>query len=128
MDLFVYGTLTDPERVDALLDSWAFRGAARVEGLHVATGAYPTLLPGGEATGRLLWTDAVGTLDRYEGVADGLYVRVPVPRADGGDVRTYVGDPAALGVDGDWPGTGPLSERVRRYCDRDAVAIRPIDS
>jgi len=125
-DLFVYGTLTDRARVDALLDSYAFRGPARVEGLHVATtGQYPTLLPGGEATGRLLATDEVGRLDRYEGVDRGLYVRVPLPRAGGETVGTYVGDPAALGIDGDWPGEGSLADRVRAYCDRAGVVVRP---
>ncbi|MFB6303480.1 MAG: gamma-glutamylcyclotransferase [Haloferacaceae archaeon] len=127
MDLFVYGTLTDRERVDALLDSYAFLGSARVEGLHVATGRYPTLLPGGTATGRLLSTDEVGTLDRYEGVPTGLYVRVPLPRAGGGTVETYVGDPAALGVDGDWPGGGSLADRVRAYCAGAGVVVRPTD-
>lgn len=130
----MYGTLTDPATVDSLLDSYAFLGGARVDGLHVADGTYPTLLPGGDAAGRLLRTDEVATLDRYEGVGEGLYVRVDLPHADGGAVGTYVGDPVALGVDGvatgsdgAWPGDGPLAERVRAYVDRAGVAVRPMD-
>jgi gamma-glutamylcyclotransferase (GGCT)/AIG2-like uncharacterized protein YtfP len=127
MDLFVYGTLTERPRVDALLDAYAFLGPARVEGLRIVAGAYPTLVPGDGAAGRLLRTDEVETLDRYEGADDGYYVRVPLPRADGGSVQTYVGDPDALGVPDDWPGTGPLADRVRAYCDSAGVVVRPTD-
>ncbi|MFB6280516.1 MAG: gamma-glutamylcyclotransferase [Haloferacaceae archaeon] len=123
MDLFVYGTLTDRGRVEAHVDSYEFLGPGRVEGLHVERGRYPTLLPGGTATGRLLRTDEVGRLDRYEGVDEGLYVRVPLPRAGGGTAWTYVGDPAALGIGAEWPGTGPLADRVRSYCE-DGVVVR----
>ncbi len=53
MDVFVYGTLTEPERVGELLESFAFVGPARLEGLRVVEGRYPTLaLPvadGGDA-------------------------------------------------------------------------------
>ncbi|MFB6304472.1 MAG: gamma-glutamylcyclotransferase [Haloferacaceae archaeon] len=140
MDVFVYGTLTDRATVDSLLDSYAFLGGARVDGLHVAAGTYPTLLPGGEAAGRLLRTEDVATLDRYEGVDEGLYVRVSLPRTDGGTVETYVGDPAALDVDADdaggptdadaggpWPGDGPLDARVRAYVDAAGVVVHPMD-
>ena len=49
MDVFVYGTLTEPERVGDLLDSFAFVGPARLEGLRVVEGRYPTLaLPVGD--------------------------------------------------------------------------------
>lgn len=126
-DLFVYGTLTDRTRVDALLDSYAFRGPVRVEGLRVAAGRYPTLLPGDAALGRLLRTAELDRLDRYEGVAEGLYVRVPLPRVGGGTVETYVGDPVALGVDGGWSGEGSLADRVRAYCDRAGVVVRPTE-
>lgn len=125
---FVYGTLTAPERVASLLDGeWAFVGAARVDGLHVARGDYPTLLPGGDADGRLLRVDDgdLTTLDRYEGVPAGRYVRVTLPRTDGRTVETYVGDPAALGLDGAWPGDGPLAERVRTYVADAGVAVEP---
>ncbi len=43
MDVFVYGTLTEPERAGELLDSFAFVGPARLEGLRVVEGRYPTL-------------------------------------------------------------------------------------
>ncbi|MFC7097772.1 gamma-glutamylcyclotransferase family protein [Halobaculum marinum] len=43
MDVFVYGTLTEPERVRELLDSFAFVGAATLVGLRVVEGRYPTL-------------------------------------------------------------------------------------
>jgi gamma-glutamylcyclotransferase (GGCT)/AIG2-like uncharacterized protein YtfP len=127
---FVYGTLTDPERVASLLECDAtFVGTARVDGLHVAHGAYPTLLPGGRVEGRLLSVDGSGlaTLDRYEGVDDGPYVRVTLPRSDGGTVETYVGDPASLGVDGNWPGDGPLADRVRALVADAGVVVERLD-
>lgn len=46
-DVFVYGTLTDRDRVDDLLESFCFVGDAVIEGLHVVEGDYPTLAPGG---------------------------------------------------------------------------------
>ncbi|MFB6160110.1 MAG: gamma-glutamylcyclotransferase [Haloferacaceae archaeon] len=125
---FVYGTLTDPDRVAALLDGgWTFVGPARVAGLHVVRGEYPTLAPGGEADGRLLRVDddALATLDRYEGVPDGRYVRVSLCRSDGDAVETYVGDPAALGVADGWPGRGPFAERVRAYLRDADVVVEP---
>ncbi|WP_049980640.1 gamma-glutamylcyclotransferase family protein [Halolamina rubra] len=142
MDVFVYGTLTEPERVGAVVDSFAFLGAAVLSGLHPVQGEYPTLAPGGETGGRLLRTDDVGALDAYEGVNEGLYVRVPVPidtaescdggRAGGLDATAavYVGDPGRLGVDDEvtWPGAGDdagFADRVRAYLrDRD-VCVRP---
>jgi len=37
-------------------------------------------------------------------------------------VATYVGHPEKLGVEAEWPGDGPFSERVRRYvADNDVV-------
>jgi gamma-glutamylcyclotransferase (GGCT)/AIG2-like uncharacterized protein YtfP len=97
--VFVYGTLTDPERVVEVLDEpreWSFVGDATLRGLHRADGRYPTLAPGGRVDGRLLETDAIGALDAYEGVDRGLYVRVPVPCVDyapvGGDSNGE-GDP-----------------------------------
>lgn len=111
MDVFVYGTLTDPGRVDALLDDWAFGPDAVLRGAHRVDGRYPTLAPGGETEGRVLRTPERDALDRYEGVDRGLYRRVSVPRRAGTGggvgsetaaddaVQVYVGDPVELAVD-----------------------------
>ncbi|WP_439027695.1 gamma-glutamylcyclotransferase family protein [Haloarchaeobius sp. DT45] len=120
MDCFVYGTLTDPGRVGELLDDWTFGPDVVLRGAHRVEGAYPTLAPGGETTGRILRTDEVAALDRYEGVDRGLYVRVSVPWGDDGGgessetVQVYVGDPSKLGVTAPvtWPGEGTFEERV----------------
>ncbi|WP_049947856.1 gamma-glutamylcyclotransferase family protein [Candidatus Halobonum tyrrellensis] len=147
MYAFVYGTLTEPERVRAVLDSFVFVGTATLEGLRVVEGEYPTLAPpagadagagwdrgGGESGGgppavggRLLRTEEVAALDAYEGVDDGLYVRVTLPYAGDADepdeVATYVGDPERLGADARWPGDGPFAERVRAYLDGASVRV-----
>jgi gamma-glutamylcyclotransferase (GGCT)/AIG2-like uncharacterized protein YtfP len=127
MDFFVYGTLTEPERVASVVDAFVFVGAAVLEGCHPVAGRYPTLAPGGETAGRLLRTEEVDALDAYEGVDEGLYVRVSAPRTDGGTAAVYVGDPDALGVEAsvDWPGSGTVAERVQRYFDTQSVTIRP---
>jgi gamma-glutamylcyclotransferase (GGCT)/AIG2-like uncharacterized protein YtfP len=126
VDLFVYGTLTNPDRVAGLVDSFSFLGAARVDGLRIVSGAYPTLAPGGSAAGRLLRVADVDPIDRYERVADGLYVRASLPRADGdAPVAVYVGDPDALCADVTWPGEGPLADRVARYVDAHDVVVAP---
>ncbi|MFC4406609.1 gamma-glutamylcyclotransferase family protein [Haloarchaeobius iranensis] len=75
MGVFVYGTLTDPDRVAAVLDDWSFVPDAVRRGAHRVDGRYPTLAPGGETAGRLLRTAATDALDRYEGVESGLYRR-----------------------------------------------------
>ncbi|WP_435145148.1 gamma-glutamylcyclotransferase family protein [Halobaculum sp. P14] len=186
MDVFVYGTLTAPDRVAELLDSFVFVGPATLRGLRVVDGEYPTLAPPTGATadddradvagggagrsgaegaradsvgvddavaGRLLRTDEVAALDRYERVDDGLYVRVSVPVVDGdrgpngdegggrpvgdsnevgdrnhggdeaGEAAVYVGDPDRLGAAASWPGAGPFEQRVRRYVDRADVRV-----
>ena len=127
MDIFVYGTLTEPERVASVVDAFVFVGAAVLEGCHPVAGRYPTLAPGGETAGRLLRTDDVDALDAYEGVDEGLYARVSVPRTDGGTAAVYVGDPDALDAEEaiDWPGSGPFAERVRRYFEAESVVVRP---
>jgi gamma-glutamylcyclotransferase (GGCT)/AIG2-like uncharacterized protein YtfP len=119
MDVFVYGTLTDPERVAEVVDSFVFVGGAVLEGCHPVSGRFPTLAPGGETAGRLLRTDEIDALDAYEAVDSGLYLRVSVPRTDGGSAAAYVGDPDALDCTEPvtWPGSGPFAERVRRYFD-----------
>lgn len=146
-DVFVYGTLTDPDRVASLLEEWSFGPDACLDGLRRAEGEYPTLLPGGSVEGRILRTNELPTLDRYEGVASGLYVRVNVPYADdsaaGDDADSsgarggaadsavvYVGDPARLGVgaDADWPGSGSFARRVRRFLAEKSVVVRPTEN
>ena len=124
--VFVYGTLTDRTQVEQLLGAaddtmaadcvWTFVGNATLDGLHRVDGRYPTLAPGGSVDGRLLAVDEAGLdrLDRYEGVDEGVYVRVAVPLADGsGMVWTYVGDPDRLGVDAEWGDTGALIDQVQ---------------
>lgn len=126
MDVFVYGTLTDPDRVAVVLgpDDFALLGPARLSGLHRVDGRYPTLAPGGYVDGRLLRTERIEALDRYEGVATGLYVRVSVP-GDEGRVAVYVGDPERLGVAEpiDWPEDGVFEEQVDRYVRENRVAV-----
>lgn len=126
MEVFVYGTLTDSDTAAAVLDDLAYRGEARLDGLHRVAGRYPTLLPGGTVDGRLLVTDDVDALDRYEGVDRGLYVRVTVPTATSGTVETYVGDPAKLDVENSWPGSGPFERRVRSYLTDRPVLVRKL--
>lgn len=125
---FVYGTLTDPVQVDRLLDDWSFGPDARVDGLHRAEGRYPTLAPGGSVSGRLLETDETATLDAYEGVDSGLYVRVELPRTDGGSASVYVGDAARLNADAEWPGEGSLRTRVERYLSENDVVVEDEES
>lgn len=124
MDVFVYGTLTDPERAATVLCEYEYRGRAVLDGLHRVEGEYPTLGPGGQTEGRILRTDEIDALDAYEGTDRELYVRVPVPFADrAGAAAVYVGDPDALGADAEWPGEGTVRERVERYVRDAAVAI-----
>ncbi len=116
MRLFVYGTLTDPDIAEEVVGDAAFAGRAVCRGLHRAKGICPTLAPGGSVEGRLLDTDRVATVDAYEGVESGLYVRVALPGpGPEGVVSTYVGDPDRLDADAEWPGEGAFPERVRRY-------------
>jgi gamma-glutamylcyclotransferase (GGCT)/AIG2-like uncharacterized protein YtfP len=125
--VFVYGTLVEPDRVDSILDEWQYVGDAVLEGLHRVEGTYPTLAPGGRAAGRLLRTDELDRLDAYEGVESGSYVRVSVPRNDGGTpIAVYVGDPDRLGAAADWPGDGPFGSRVRAYVEDGEVSIHPV--
>ncbi len=136
MDVFVYGTLTNPQQVERVVDSYVFVGSAVLHGLHPVEGRYPTLAPGGDVAGRVLRTDDVDALDRYEGVGRGLYVRVPVPWTgldrtddDSETVAVYVGDPDRLDVTEpiEWPGTGSFVERVEAYVANGDVSIRAVD-
>jgi gamma-glutamylaminecyclotransferase len=128
MEFFVYGTLTDSETAESVLDSVEYRESATLSGLHRVEGEYPTLVPGGSVTGRILATDEVAALDRYEGVDRGLYVRVSVPRETGGSVEAYVGNPEQLGVPDEWPGDGAFDQRVRTYLDEHRVFVRTGDT
>ncbi|TQQ83600.1 gamma-glutamylcyclotransferase [Halonotius terrestris] len=146
--VFVYGTLTDDEQVDGLLDSYRFVGDAVCHGLSRIDGRYPTLVPGDRVNGRLLETDEIRRLDRYEGVDRGLYHRFSLPVADSDDADerpqagereaitsdtagsttaiVYIGEPAGLGidtVDTAWPGPGPFDERVADYLGANPVRI-----
>lgn len=123
MDVFVYGTLTDSSTVERILDRYEFDGRAVLHGLHRVDGAYPTLAPGGRCEGRLLSTPEMATLDQYEGVAGGLYIRRSITVDGGGTVECYIGDPEPLGVAVTWPGTGPFADRVDRYLDTDDVVV-----
>ena len=90
MRSFVYGTLADRDTVSDVLEEFAYRGPATLHGLHRVDGAYPTLLPGGEVAGCLLTTPERASLDRYEAVNRGLYVRVTLP-CDDGDTAEKIG-------------------------------------
>lgn len=137
MYVFVYGTLTDPDRVETVLASvpgarYELESRATLEGLRRSEGEYPTLAPGDRVEGRLLAVDERGleALDRYEGVDRGLYERIAVPHADGtddgDDVWIYVGDPGRLEVTEcvDWPEGRSLTERVLTYVSRHDVVVR----
>jgi gamma-glutamylaminecyclotransferase len=127
MDVFVYRTLLDPHQALRVVPDATFGPDATLEGLHAVEGRYPTLAPGGSVAGQLLSTDRVDALDAYEGVDEGRYVRVELPNANGGTVAAYVGDPDRLdsGASIEWPGEGPLGERVARYVEREGVVVRP---
>jgi len=138
MDVFVYGTLTEPDRVAEVLDSFVFVGSATLTGLRPVEGRYPTLAPGEETAGRLLRTDEIRALDGHERVDDGLYRRVSVPLDAPGDhpdeAGVYVGDPDRLDADAAWPEpSGPearpeqgdaFAKRVSAYLDRANVRVR----
>lgn len=124
MDFFVYGTLGTRTVAADVLSTVEYGPDAVLEGLSRVDGQYPTLAPGGRTDGRILRTNEVGRLDRYEGVEQGLYVRVRVPRVDGGWVQTYVGDPEALAVPVTWPRQGALADRVQTYIRDHGVAVR----
>lgn len=142
MQVFVYGTLADPDRAATLLDRFIYRGEAVLDGLQRVDGTYPTLAPGGRTNGRLLRTPEIDVLDEYEGVGRGLYVRVSVSVADettvhsdapsqddtaidGERVAVYVGDPDALGAPSvSWPGSGSFRDRVERYVHEEKVCVR----
>ncbi|MDQ2050653.1 gamma-glutamylcyclotransferase family protein [Natronolimnohabitans sp. A-GB9] len=132
MQLFVYGTLTDPAQIEAIVDAgpgtFEFVGPTTLEGFRRVDGRYPTLVPGGSVEGRLLAVDkrALERLDRYEGVDQGLYVRIAVPKADGGQGWVYVGHPDRLGADADaaWPDERSFREAVETAAARRDAVLR----
>ena len=128
MDVFVYGTLTEPDAVAKVADSFVFVGPATLTGLRLVEGRYPTLAPGGETAGRLLRTEEIDALDAYEDVDGGLYVRETVPLDAPADypeaAAVYVGDPDRLDADATWPGAGPFGGRVRSVLDDRDVRVR----
>ncbi|ELZ09488.1 AIG2 family protein [Halovivax asiaticus JCM 14624] len=130
---FVYGTLTEPARVETVVGpaDAAQLGPAILDGLHCVEGEYPTLAPGGSVEGSLLAVDDPGlnALDEYEGVDRGLYVRVAVscshPDIDADRVWTYVGEPSRLDADAEWPGDRSFESRVQdEVADCDVVGPR----
>ncbi len=124
MLVFVYGTLTNPDQVASVVETFEFADDAVLSGLHRVDGRYPTLAPGGQTEGRLLDVPDVEPLDSYEGVERGLYARVAVP-AESETVQLYVGNPNLLGVeDVSWPGDGTFEQRVERFVSEQNVTIR----
>lgn len=84
--LFVYGTLMRRSQMDAVLagcSEWRYAGRATVAGILYDAGSYPALRvdprSGARVPGMLVELDrarlALGRLDEYEGVGDGLYAR-----------------------------------------------------
>lgn len=124
MRVFVYGTLTDPDRLHAVDPAGDIGPPATLVGADRLEGRYPTIVPGdGSVEGRLAEAN-LEALDAYEGVERGLYARVSVPTGESVPneaVETYVGDPARLGVAASWPGDGSLSERAGAYLREHAV-------
>ena len=127
MEIFVYGTLTDPSMVEQVLgdEPFSFNGQAVLEGLHRVECAYPTLMPGGKTPGRILQTDAVELLDRYEGVNQGLYIRQPVPVAEQSTtVDVYLGNPSRLSCDeNDWREEQAFADTVSTYITEQNVVL-----
>lgn len=151
MLVFVYGTLTDPDRVETVLGgprsasegsretppagtdettsaeatAHEFVGRATIDGLHRVDGEYPTLAPGGSVEGRLLEVtdDGLSAIDAYEGVDRGLYVRVGVPVADG--ETTVTADAMADGeaiMDGEVTADGEATMDIDATAEVDAEA------
>lgn len=129
--VFVYGTLTDPEQVSMLLDEYEFGPPAVCRGLTRVDGQYPTLVPGDQVPGRLLYTSALDRLDSYEGVDRGLYCRLSVPLVAPGKstettVDIYVGNPTFLDMPNTpiWTGSEPFERQVAEYIDAGHVSVK----
>ena len=133
--VFVYGTLTDRERLSTVVDRYQFGPPAVCQGLRRVDGRYPTLAPGGQTSGRLIATSELDALDGYEGLDRGLYCRVSVPLSvdESTDppfaaetAELYVGSPRLLGVADEvaWPTSGALEHQVTQYIESNPVRIR----
>ena len=121
MDVFVYGTLTDPKRVARVVSEFEFLGPAELDGMHRVDGRYPTLAPGGAVTGLLLRTPDVAALDAYEGVDAGLYVRASVPCERLGTAGVVTSDDDGLASSGGAASSGGEEPSI------DAVAVGEAD-
>ena len=113
INLFVYGTLVDLRRVEALTGRQFARVEATLEGFEriESDGGYPYILPklGGSVAGLLLKnidTASLNRLDEYEAEGD-LYLRREVEVLVGGQpihAMTYVGHAIAAQSVGAWGG------------------------
>lgn len=94
--LFVYGTLRSGGGAAGLLRGCRLVGTGVVAGTLYDLGAYPALvLDGRGPVEGEVWgcpAEALDRLDEYEGVPDGLYLRVPVV-VDGAECWTYAAGP-----------------------------------
>ena len=133
--VFVYGTLTDPDRLSSVVDQYSLGPPAICEGFRRVDGEYPTLAPGRQTSGRLIETPEMDVLDSYEGLDRGLYCRVSVPlvavpptappQFAVETVEVYVGSPRLLGVDEliEWPSSGGLEHQITQYIESHPVRI-----
>jgi gamma-glutamylcyclotransferase (GGCT)/AIG2-like uncharacterized protein YtfP len=103
LPLFVYGTLLADAPQAGLLAGLARRAATTNGRLFRMPQGYPALVPGseGEVTGELVASPGprLGLLDRYEGLAEGVYRRVVIPVRSAGatlEAWAYVMPEAAL--------------------------------
>lgn len=94
--LFVYGTLRSGGGAAGLLRGCRLVGMGTVAGTLYDLGDYPALLlDGGGLVEGEVWScpaEALDRLDEYEGVPDGLYLRVRVA-VEGTECWTYAAGP-----------------------------------
>lgn len=96
--VFVYGTLRSGGRAAGLMRGCELLGVRRARGtLYGVRGAYPALVLAGEGTVEgEVWRCPAAVLERldeYEGVAEGLFRRVPL-EVEGVECQAYVAGPA----------------------------------
>jgi gamma-glutamylcyclotransferase (GGCT)/AIG2-like uncharacterized protein YtfP len=93
--LFAYGTLAPENPSAARAEGWA---ADAIRGRLYDLGPYPALVDHDDPAAGwvegyvrgILWEQLRGSLDSYEGVADGLYRRVETVTREGRSVWVYV--------------------------------------